>query len=237
MKSTLVSFIFVFMLINCNISSGQENIFRKIDNFKGIELIGNIRVELYKSDTAGMDISIKDLPLENLITEIKDGILKIHLKSGSNKNATVKIKLYYSEIDNLTVGSRSLITSSEILTGKSMNFKARTGGKMELELSMDNLEAYVEQGAILVFKGIVNNQKVNANSGGTYSAYLLEADSSYVKASTGGKAKVKAEKFIEAISNSGGFIGYIGDPASDFAKTSLGGEVRRYKTNEDAGIE
>jgi len=222
-------------LISCSIF-GQEPLTRNISGFSGISVYGNIRIELYKSDSPLLEITLKDLPLENLTTEVIDGILNIRTRTGSPKNSSAKVKVMYSELKDLTVASGALIVSADILTGKMINFTARSGGKMELELEMEELKAEVVQGAILVFTGEVKKQEVTVNTGATYSAYKLEAEESYVRSSAGATAKVKASKFIDAKSTAGGFIGFIGDPESDFSKTVLGGEIRKYKTEEAAGI-
>ena len=237
MKNILKTVIVITVLIISQTGYAQETFIRKIDSFKGIILSGNIRVELYKSDSSGLEITLKDLPRENLITEVEDNKLSIRLKAKSNKTAVVKVKVYYTSLEDLTVSSNSLITSPEVIAGKSINFIARSGGKMELELKLEELKAQVEFGAILVFKGEVKRQEIAVNSGSTYSAFKLEAEDSYVRAGSGGKAKVKASRIIEANASAGGYIAYIGDPVSDFTKTSLGGEVMKYKTEEAAGIE
>ncbi len=226
----------IIMLIISNITFGQKSFTRKVESFSELSLLGNIRVELYKSDTLSIEISLKDLPTENLITEVKADKLSIRLKTGSNRDAVVKVKVYYSKLDDLSVAANGLITSPEVLTGESINFSARSGGKMELELALEELDASVVEGAILVFKGAVKKQEVAVQTGATYSAFLLEAEDSYVKAGTGAKAKVRASRIIEANSNTGGYIAYIGDPINESIKTNLGGEIKKYKTDEAAGI-
>jgi hypothetical protein len=237
MKALLKTGIVLSLLMIGNISFAQETFNRKVDGFSGISLSGNIRVELYKADASRLEITVKDLPADNLITEVKNGKLSIRLKTGSNKNAVVKVKVYYSVLENLTVYLSGLITSPEVITGKRIDFIAHSGGKMELELKLEELKADVDLGAILVFKGEVTKQQISVITGGTYSAFQLKAQDSKVKAGTGGKAKVKASRIMDAISNSGGYIAYIGDPATETIKTSLGGEIKKYKTDEEADIE
>jgi hypothetical protein len=123
-----------------------------------------------------------------------------------------------------------------VISGKNINFNAHSGGKMELELKLEELKAEADLGSILVLKGEVKRQEIAVNTGATYSAFLLKAEDSYVKAGSGAKAKVKASRIIEANSTSGGYIAYIGDPVSESNKTSLGGEIKKFKTDEAAGI-
>jgi hypothetical protein len=237
MKAILHLISISILLMFSNVSYGQENFSRDIKDFYILNVLGNIRVELYQSEIPKLEISIKGLSAENVITEVKGGELKLRLKTGSSNNAVVKIKVYYRSLEEIISASGGLVVSPEIISGGSMAFTARSGGKMELEIELENLKAEVVQGAILVFKGKVKRQEISVNTGATYSAYYLEAEDSYVKASSGGKAKIRASRIIEATANSAGYIGYIGDPASEYTKTNLGGEIVKYKNNEAAGIE
>lgn len=65
-------------------------------------------------------------------------------------------------------------------------------------------------------------------TGGTLSAYKLEADNTIVKANTGGNAKVMAVESIDARANTGGSIIYKGDPKKVQRKDGLSGSVRSY---------
>ena len=112
---------------------------------------------------------------------------------------------------------------------ESVEVLSKAGGKMELKLKLTSLEAVVKQGGILVFSGEVEKQTIEVLTGGTYSGYELEARDSYVKAVSGGKAKVVANRIIDATANSKAFIGYTGDPVSSFIKTNLGGEIAHHK--------
>jgi len=237
MKAIIKTWITLGILFAAITAFAQETISRKIDSFNSISVTGKIRVELFKSDNPNIEITLKDLPPENVITEVKNEKLNIRLKTGSNKNAEIKVKVPYTNLENLSVSTGGLIVSTEVITGKNIQFIARSGGKMELELNLEELKADVDIGAILVFKGEVKRQEITVTTGGTYSAFPLKASDSIVKASAGGKAKVTASRIIEANSSAGGYIAYIGDPVSETIKTSLGGEIRKFKSEEDVDIE
>jgi len=219
------------LLISTTLFS-QESEIRETDNFYAVSVIGNIRCELYKAEKPGIELIVKGTGFDNVITENDAGRLSIRLKTNTPKQAEVKIKLSYTTLEEISVQAQSLVLSPEIIETESLQFTAKGGGKMELKLKLSSLEASVKQGGILVFSGEVEKQTIKASSGGTYSAYELEARDTYVKASSGGKAKVAACRIIDATANSKGFIGYKGDPVSSFVKTSLGGEIAHHKKDE-----
>ncbi len=210
----------------------QESEIRETDNFYALSVVGNIRCELYKAEKPSIELIVKGTGFDNIITENDAGRLSIRLKTNTPKQAEIKIKLSYTSLEEISVQAQSLVLSPEIIETESLIFTAKGGGKMELKLKLSSLEASVKQGGILVFSGEVEKQTVEVLTGGTYSGYELEARDSYVKASSGGKAKVVALRIIDASANSKGFIGYKGDPVSTFTKTNLGGEIAHQKLDD-----
>jgi hypothetical protein len=227
------SFLLFISTIVFLVSSAQETIIRPLPGFYGLSVLGKMRVELYKSDTSRVEFSIDKSPSENLITEVKDSVLSIRLKSDTNKSAIIKVLVYYSCLSEITVASNSLLVSPETITAESIKFTSRSGAKMELDLDLKSLKADVKQGGILVFTGKTNRQDITVNTGAVYSAYKLYAEDTYVTANAGSKAKVCAARIIDATSNTKSYVGYIGVPVSVYMKTNLGGVIVSF-ANEDA---
>jgi hypothetical protein len=219
-----LSFLFCLSLLSIAAFS-QEKTTREPGNFSELNVTGEIRVELYKSEKPYIEIISEGISSGDIVTEIKGNKLDVKMKTSIPKNARFTIMVYHTGLEKIEVQSRSLVTGSEVLKAENISFDATTGGKIELEVDIENLEANVRQGAIIVLNGKVEKQEIGVSTGGTYSAYELEARDSYVKAVTGGKAKVTAHRVIDAQSNLKAFIGYKGNPVSSNLNTSLGGEI------------
>jgi len=227
------SFILFSFLLVSFVSQAQETVVRNLTAFHSVNVVGKMRVELYKSDTSRVEFTVSSVPAENLITTVTDSVLNIRLKTDNNKSAIFKVLVFYSKLTDVTVAVNALLVSPQILTGEKINFEARTGAKMELELDIKNIEANVKQGGILVFTGKTNRQKIEVNTGATYSAYKLSAEDTYVVANAGSKAKVCASRIIDVTSNTKSYVGYIGVPVSVITKTNLGGAIASFATEED----
>jgi len=226
-------FLLIGILIISQITNAQELVTRNLSGFHAVSVMGKMRVELYKSDTSRVEFTVSNVPSDNLITEVTDSVLSIRLKTDTNKSSIFKVLVYYSNLDEITVASNTLLVSPQIITGENIKFTARSGAKMELELNLKNLVADVKQGGILVFTGSVKVQKITVNTGATYSAYKLTAEDSYVVANAGSKAKVCASRIIDVSSNTKSYVGYIGIPVSVISKTNLGGVIASFATEED----
>ena len=227
------SFIVIGFLMISFVAGAQETIVRNMSAFHSLSVIGKMRVELYKSDTSRVEFTVGNVPAENLITELTDSVLSIRLKTDTNKSSIFKVLVYYSSLKEITVAANTLLVSPQVITGEKVNFIARSGAKMELELDIKNIVADVKQGGILVFTGKTNVQKIEVNTGATYSAYKLTAEDTYVVANAGSKAKVCASRIIDVSSNTKSYVGYIGVPVSVISKTNLGGTIASFATEED----
>ncbi len=236
MKSLKYNLLLLCFLSLGLFSAAQDVVTRALPPFTGISVIGKLRVELYKSDTSRVDLVLENVAAENIITEVKDSVLSIRMKTDTNKSAVIKVLVYYSNLTEITVASNALLLSPDTLVAEKIKFTARIGAKMELDLNVSNLVADVKQGGILVFSGKTTRQEVTVNTGATYSAYTLESEDSYVTANSGSKAKVCAARIIDASSNTKSYIGYIGVPISVYIKTNLGGVIASF-ANADAVFE
>lgn len=231
MKSKiLLSIVFSFLTFT---SFSQIKETRDINSFSGIHVIGNIRCEIFPAEKEKVEIIVSGSETDNIITEKKDGILSLRLKTNTPREANIKIKVYYNSLNTLISQAQALIINKDTLNARHIDFEAKGGGKMELLLNLESLSADVKQGGILVFSGIVDNQNITVTTGGTYSAYKLQAKDSYVKTSSGGKAKVIARRIIDASANTKSFIGYIGNPVSTYIKTNLGGQIEHTLETEE----
>ena len=222
MNKTLLSFALSFLSL---VVFSQESETRDIKDFNSIQVIGKIRCEIYPSNSEKVEIISKGSELSNVLTEKEGRVLNIRLKTNTPADADIKVKVYHKTIESLFSQAQALIINKDTLVSENVNFVAKVGGKMELNIKLESLSAEVKQGGILVFSGEVLRQDISVSTSGTYSAYRLSAEESYVKALSGGKAKIIANQVLEAVANAKGYVGYKGNPNKINITTKLGGEV------------
>lgn len=206
----------------------QESVTRNLNEFYSLDAMGNIRVEIYPSDQSRAELILLNTTPDKIITEINNFNLSIRLRTDTPKDAKVTIKLHYKTLHKITVMSNALVISDTPLKGEKADLNARAGGKIDLELEVTSLTVSVSKGSLVTLTGEVNKQQVKVSTGATYSAYTLEAADSYIKAVSGGTAKVVARRIIDAKAIFKGVIGYKGNPVSTYVKTNFGGEIANF---------
>ena len=198
---------------------------RMMQPFHSISLASEIDAELILSEEESIAIDLKGAKLDQIITEVKEGVLKIKMKTGSYKDATLKVQVHYKEIKNIEVTGRAAIWSYEELYLDQLGMKLYNGGAARLKLYCDSLTANLSQGAILTLKGEGKVAHLKVNTSATFSGYEYVCQDVYVTASSTGKAKVSASNYLEARASTGGFVGYVGEPRRVDSNTSLKGEI------------
>jgi len=105
------SFILFSFLLVSFVSQAQETVVRSLTSFHSVNVVGKMRVELYKSDTSRVEFTVSNVPAENLITEVTDSVLSIRLKTDTNKSSIFKVLVYYTNLTDITVAANTLLSA------------------------------------------------------------------------------------------------------------------------------
>ena len=203
---------------------GQEQPLDLEAPFEKLKVSGNIHLELVSSNTQQLFI-VSDENSEMVDIETGEGLLMLKAKSELNNAPAIELKLHYINLSSLEITKGSLIQSVDTLKSNLLQLDVLSGGKAEIWIRVDSLNARVNQGADVILYGNTRSQFVNAYSWGNYLAFDLEAVDSYVKAATGAQVKVNTSRLLDASATSKAFVGYLGEPERKKVKTSVGGEI------------
>jgi hypothetical protein len=192
--------------------------------FDRVKVAGNIHLQLIASDTMQLRFEGEAVP-EDLDIAWDENVLTLKIPIELKKTQAIIVKLYYTTLSGLEIARGAVVQSADTLKAKNFSLHVENGGKAELFVMADSLDARVTQGADIILRGTTRSQLITANTGGNYLGYELEADSTWVKAATGAQVKISCSKFLDANATSKGFVGYLGNPEQKEFKTSFGGEI------------
>ena len=185
---------------------GQDEV-RNLSDFDELDLSGGIAVDLrYGKPKA--EITLVKGSLENLVTEVKGGALKIYFEnkgwgknSGNNK---AKIVLYFKHLEDISVSAGAALESNETLTADDLDCDASSGARIELNVEAASVDSNVSSGASMQLTGETKELDIDVSSGGSFRGAGLKAKNVDADASSGGSAKVWATYSIDAGASSGG---------------------------------
>jgi hypothetical protein len=201
---------------------------RDVDAFDKISVFGSMDVTLEKGNKEGVTIESGSVDIDNIHIK-NDGLtLKINsLDKIFNSRRQIKIKVVYRELRAITVNGGAELSGHMPVKGDKIELKAGSGSVLNLDIEMNVLKVDVCQGATINLEGLCHSQEIEASTGGIFNAYELKCDSSYVKANTGGLAKLKTISLLDAAASTGGQISYRGEPKVKKEQTILGGTIEK----------
>jgi hypothetical protein len=205
----------------------QESENRKVTTFSGVKASEGIDVYLKKGSKEEVRVVASGLALSNVITEVSGGYLKIHLKDGEYRNATIKVYATYVAINKLSASSGATIFHEGILKTNDLSLGASSAGSIELQAECKTIEASASSAGEVEVKGKATSVSFDVSSAGEISAYELTCDKAEAEASGGASIKLSVTNELNAHASSGGSVRYRGNPERSNTNASSGGSVRK----------
>ena len=214
---------------------------RELDDFSELYLNDNINLSLVRSDTCYIEITTGANIIDNITTEVKDGILTINnittLNWARPYNYTLDATLYYKDILFLNyTASGTLVSENDyngVLEDGEYYIIIIDGGSGDIDLNINDckrLHLYYKYGTSRLTLHGDNNQTISVNkkSYGIFDARNCAAKKVIINSmSSYSDCFINATERLDATINGAGNIYYKGDPDTiqvtygEFAKGRL----------------
>lgn len=234
MKKLLILIVLSILTTSCiNLNTGitgSKNVTTESRNissdFTGIKVSQGIEVLLTQDAETSLTAEMDDNLHELLITEVKEGILKIYFKENVSKRKASTIYLTMPKISKVKTSSGSEVIGQNTLKVNDLNLDSSSGSEINLQLDANSIESESSSGSQIDLKGTCNNLSAKASSGSGIDAEELVAIEVTAKASSGASIDIQATESITAKASSGASIDCEGNPKEKNVQKSSGGDVR-----------
>jgi Putative auto-transporter adhesin, head GIN domain len=207
---------------------------RTVSSFHGIEVSTGIELTLTEGSTEEVAVSASTTEFrDKIVTEVKNGILKIHYESKTGSVNKVKetkgLKAYvsYKILDVLDVNTGAEVKINGVLKSLSLNLNANTGGLVNGEVDIAAFKVSQNTGSKITLSGKVEKLEINGDTGSKFNGEGLSTSNCSAKVSTGAGIYITVQKELNVKANTGGFVKYKGEAGIRDIKTSTGGSVKR----------
>lgn len=203
---------------------------RKAEPFHAIKVSTGIDLYITQGSSEKITVEADEDIINELVTEIRDGVLKIYMEKSFNWkwNRERKVFVTFKDLDLLVASSGSDVESSGLLQVKNLKIDTSSGSDIELEIDADQLYVSTSSGSDATLKGLTNYLEASSSSGSDLDAGELKAKVCEVSASSGSDAIVSVSERIKASASSGADVCYHGDPSSKDINESSGGDIVRH---------
>jgi hypothetical protein len=201
---------------------------RQVPAFHGVEVSGG--VDLYISSGSSMVAvsAANDNIRHHLVTEVVDGILRIHPQEDWQPDVpNPKMKAYVSlpDLDRLLASGGGNIFIQGTISVSGLELTLSGGGNLEGKLNAGHLNINQSGGSNVKLTGSVKDLQVNARGGGKLEGYDLVTDYASIHASGGSNSELTVNKELRVMASGGSDVYYKGPASVKEIKSSGGGSV------------
>lgn len=196
-------------------------------DFSGIKVSIGIDLFIRQGSTNAITVEADENLHDLIITEVKDGILKIYTDKNIWKAKARKVYVTIEKLSFLKATSGSDVQSETIIKTNEISISANSGAAIEIEVEAESVATSASSGSDIKITGTTINHASNASSGSSIDAYDLKSDNTIAKATSGASINIYASKKMEGKATSGGNIDFKGNPAAINKEASSGGSVSK----------
>lgn len=203
---------------------------RNVGSFDGVGVSGSFDVFLVEGDEGKLDITVEENLEKYLITEVKNGNLKIKWKSGMNIRTSSKttITVHFKTINSLAMAGSGDIVGKDVIKGNSLEVAVAGSGDVKVDIEVQEVETAVSGSGDIELSGTATEFEAAVSGSGDIDAYDLKVERAELRISGSGFIGANIEKEIEARVSGSGDIKYKGQPRIEDIKVSGSGNVSTY---------
>lgn len=241
--------IIVLGILLAGVTFAQSEETRSLPSFSRISAHESVNVFIEKGNKEEARIVARNVEIEEVLTEVSQGKLKIHL-DGNNWKFSIDVDVYvtYKSLEGLSASSSANITGKGLIVADGdfevtasssgdveaeiqadeLELRASSSGDITLDVNVDEIEATVSSSGDIEVSGTARAQDIKASSSGDYDAYDVDSEEAEASASSAGSIKVNVSKKIDGRASSAGSVRYKGTPKYVDVSSSSGGSVKGY---------
>jgi hypothetical protein len=230
-----------------NTSSYLNGESRNVGQFSGIDVSAGVKVVFTQENSTSVKVFADADKLQNVITKVENGILKISIDNKGTKNLRFKnlsVNVSSPKMDRIKTSSGSNFTTVNEIRGKEMtvdassgsgivakfqisgisNIEASSGSNVKASISSDKVLVKSSSGSSIKLEGNTEYVSIDASSGASCKADQLTANIGVVESTSGSSVSVSAKDQLTVKASSAGSVKYRGNPKieANISKSSAG---------------
>jgi hypothetical protein len=207
-------------------SFAQKKEERDVGSFTAVGFA--ISGELYLTQGSPQKVVVEgdEADLEKLVTEVKNGVLKIKFKPKVNRTkSTIKVWVTAPEINSLAVSGSGKVLAEGEISADDFSLAVSGSGKIKFaDLQTDDLDIAISGSGDIILAGGADRGEIAISGSGDIEAENFEIEYLEVAISGSGSCKVNVTEELDAAISGSGKVYYKGRPKID-AHTSGSGKI------------
>lgn len=187
---------------------------RKLDAFSGIGIGVSADVFYTPGNTHEIRIEGESRDVEELITEVKDGFLKVKYEDWRIRRSKLTIYITSKELEAVKISGSAQFKSGEPITADEMELAmSGSGGILFEKLEADEVDVKISgSGDIKLLNGSADELDTKISGSGKLNAETFEVSEFSVAISGSGSVRITAKEELDVKISGSGKVYYHGNP-------------------------
>lgn len=202
---------------------------RSTADYDHIFLLGHMDVELIAGTEGNIKVEAESNLLEHIITEVKNGTLKISPRERINlepsRNHSIKIIVPFTELNEVKVTGSGDLWNKDVIKGHYFRTSLTGSGDIKLHLEVENLEGQITGSGDTNLRGTAEKFECKVTGSGNFNAFDLKSRDVKATIMGSGDIFVNASGSLEAKVMGSGDIKYRGNPEREDFKAMGSGSI------------
>ncbi len=222
----LLSFVLLLAVGTVERSHAQSIIETEaLEPFTTLSIDGPIKIELIPADENRLQIMLWGLDARGINWRVKDYTLRVSTRKGLvNQRAYADIKLYYKELNRITMNGGEILADDPIVSSSLYLSAESSTGRMDLAVECNDITIHTSGDNVVKIVGTTEYASYQARLGSRIECLGLSAGS--VTASVSGRSEIqlRANELLDARAVTGGNVFFRGEPVTlQIKKATMGG--------------
>ncbi|MEZ4888972.1 MAG: head GIN domain-containing protein [Chitinophagales bacterium] len=213
-----LSLVFCFLLTT-SIFADVEN--RNVGQFDVLHVKGSIDVMITQSSDYQVRVEAPSDKMGNIITEVENGELVVHIKTPKGKNNwswkdnmnDVKVYVSAKSLKGLYLSGSGDVEGSG-LTSTIFKVSIAGSGDLDIEVDAHSIEAKIAGSGDMDIAGSTKNLDVSIAGSGEFDAFDLKTKDCEIQIAGSGDCNVYVSESLDVRINGSGNVAYKGNPSN-----------------------
>lgn len=217
---------------------------RHLSGFTGIKIAGPFDVHLVQGTVESVKFEKPDdIPAERIVTEVDNGVLKIHNKYDNwgwsfdswyseksvwRNHKKIVVYITAKDLNAISISGSGDINFDGGFTTNSLNLRVRGSGSLQVKVDVKTLTSRISGSGNMKLSGNAESSIVKVLGSGSFTARDLVTVNSAAHVSGSGRAEVNASDKVDAAVRGSGDINYTGTAKIVNSSKSGSGEINRF---------
>ena len=210
-------------------NGNMTKITRTTSDYDGIKCAGSFDYILVAGNEGKITIEGEENLLEYIITEVKDGQLKVKTKNNvslrTSYNKTIKITIPFKDIDEIALSGSGDLWNEDKITANNLEVSLAGSGDIVLDIEATSIDGSLAGSGDMTLKGKTNDLEISLAGSGDIHGFGLQANNTDVSVAGSGDIEIVSNKSLKARVSGSGDIQYKGNPAKEDTKVSGSGSI------------